>query len=396
MTARRPVSLPPLLLAAVGWAVLAGCSPPSGDLREPQRLSVAAGLGGQGAGGLAGFERALEARALEFPQDHGPHPSFKTEWWYWIGNLTTAEGRRFGYQLTFFRSALAPPTADSANAARPASNWATRDLYMAHFAVSDIDGSGFRSFERFSRGAAGLAGAKAEPFRVWLEDWNAGAARLADAGGEEWLLEAREANTSVALTLAPGKPRVLHGDRGLSRKGDLPGAASYYYSHTRMPTRGRITVDGEAFEVRGESWFDREWSTSLLAADEVGWDWLGARLDDGREVMLFRLRRRDGSSARVDGTLVEAGGDFRPLRTSGFSLEAEGSWTSPETGIVYPSGFLLELPEEGLAVTVRPLLSDQELRHSFIYWEGAVELTGSAAGTGYLEMTGYGETASPR
>lgn len=387
----RKVLVPTLLAALALWL---GCAPAS---REPDAspksgtLSVADSLGGSEPEGLEGFDRALEPRALVFPDDHGPHPTFKTEWWYWIGNLTTADGRRFGYQLTFFRSALAPPPGEGRDDAAT-SHWRTDQLYMAHLALSDIDAASFHSFERFSRGAAGLAGAAPEPFRVWLDDWSV----EQESGSDRWFLGAGENGVRIELALEPGRPRVLHGDRGLSRKGDAPGAASYYYTQSRMPTRGRIVVNGTSFEVEGVSWLDREWSTSLLSADEVGWDWLGAQLDDGRDLMLFRLRRRDGSSARVDGTLIEADGSSRALRTEGIQWLPRGAWTSPVTEIRYPGGFEIELPAEALSLDVKPLLADQELRLTFVYWEGAVAIEGSATGRGYLEMTGYGERASPR
>ncbi|MFQ5525797.1 MAG: lipocalin-like domain-containing protein [Thermoanaerobaculia bacterium] len=378
---------------ALAAGAVAGCSERQPHTDAAGSLSVATALGVPSATDLRSFARALEPRELVFPTDHGPHPEFKTEWWYWIGNVATADGRRFGYQLTIFRSALTPETPRLETAA-PAgeSTWKTNQLYMAHFALSDIDGEGsaFHSFERFARGAFGLAGARPDPFRVWLETWS-----VEEADGA-WKLSARADDIALELALRPGKNRVLHGDRGLSRKGDAAGAASYYYSRSRMPTRGRLEIAEREYPVAGDSWFDREWSTSLLAEDEVGWDWLGAQLEDGREVMFFRLRRRDGSSARVDGTVVDAEGTFRPLRTAGFELVPRGLWTSPETGIAYPAGFLLDLPAEALELEVRPLLAGQELRHSFVYWEGAVEIAGSAPGRGFLEMTGYGERASPR
>lgn len=381
-------------LSVLVLAVALACAPPDRDPTAPAeigRLSVATSLRAGDPAELEGFAKVLEPRTLLFPEDHGPHPAFRNEWWYWIGNLRAADGRRFGYQLTFFRSALAPPPR-VIDEASEASNWATRHIYMAHLALTDVDGASFRSFERFGRGAAGLAGARSEPFRVWLDDWSVEASE----SGEAWIVRAAEGPINLELTLELGKPRVLHGDRGLSRKGDEPGAASYYYSRTRMPTHGSILLGREALEVEGTSWFDREWSTSLLAQDEVGWDWLGVQLEDGRELMFFRLRRRDASNARVDGTLVEADGSSRALNTKDFELTSRSDWTSTETGITYPAAFRLELPAEGLALDVEPLLADQELRLSFVYWEGAVAISGSVAGRGYLEMTGYGERASPR
>jgi len=419
MTSRLSTLLAPLLALALA------CSPPDRHASGPAaagRLSVSASLGASDSSDLEGFATAIEPRTFIFPQDLGPHPAFKTEWWYWIGHLRAQDGRRFGYQLTFFRSALAPPPTPrpeddaSATGARSQpdgpdgpgepdepeepSSWRTRQLYMAHFALTDVDGADFHSFERFGRGAAGLSGARSDPFRVWLDDWSV----QATESGEPWLLRAAEGSIQIELTLEPGKPRVLHGDRGLSRKGEASGAASYYYSRTRMPTRGHLILGGEVLDVEGSSWFDREWSTSLLAPDEVGWDWLGAQLDDGRELMFFRLRRRDGTSAWIGGTLIEADGGSRALATQGVEFTRRDSWTSPETGITYPAGFRLELPAEQLSLEVVPLVPDQELRLSFVYWEGVVAISfsdsgsgsGSVAGRGFLEMTGYGERASLR
>lgn len=389
------MKLPPPVIPLLFAAALAStaCSEHGGDAPDvafEQPLSVADSLGGSNPDDLSAYAQALEPRELTFPTDHGPHPDFKTEWWYYIGHLDAPDGRRFGYQLTFFRSALTPPSETVED--DDTQTWRTRQLYMAHFALSDLETGAFHSFERFSRGAAGLAGARAEPFRVWLEDWQVEAADTP----ENWRVEAVAGKVGIQLELAPGKPRVLHGDRGFSRKGETAGAASYYYSRTRMPTRGTVTTGESTFEVTGSSWFDREWSTSLLAPDEVGWDWLGGQFDDGRELMIFRLRRRDGSSARIDGTLVEADGSSRPLRTEGAELTARGTWRSPETGVSYPAPLAIELPAEDLRLEVTPLQPDQELRLSFVYWEGAVSISGSAPGRGYLEMTGYGERASPR
>ncbi|HXU46332.1 MAG TPA: carotenoid 1,2-hydratase, partial [Thermoanaerobaculia bacterium] len=258
--------------------------PEPSEKAERTRLGLSAVLGGSSAG----FARALAPRAFRFPEDHGPHPEFRTEWWYATGNLATPAGRRFGFQLTFFRNALAPETPD-----RP-SRWAARDVYMAHFALTDAEGGRFLAFERFRRGALGLAGARALPFRVALDDWSIASL----APGSTWpaRLRAQEGGAAIDIQLDQGKPPVLEGDRGLSQKSAAPGQASYYYSLPRMPARGDIRLGGESFAVSGLAWLDREWSTSALAADQVGWDWLALQLDDGRELMLYRLRRRDGSA----------------------------------------------------------------------------------------------------
>ncbi len=381
------------LLVALGLAL--GACAPEADAPAPEarRQSVVELLGPTDT---AGYARALEPRDFVFPDDHGPHPDFRTEWWYFTGNLGSADGRRFGYQATFFRSALSPD--ERPEDAPRTSAWATRQAWMAHFAVTeagDAGGGRFRSFERFSRGALGLAGARAAPFRVWLEDWEAAAVE-GSGGVPPFRLRLADAGAAIDLVLGPGKPPVFHGERGLSRKGAEAGNASYYYSFTRLPTAGRIEIDGRAFEVEGASWIDREWSTSVLEEGQVGWDWLSLQLDDGRDLMVFRLRRSDGRpDPYAGGTLVAPDGASRHLGPDAFRLDALATWTSPETGAVYPARWRLELPGEALDLAIEPILADQELSGSIVYWEGAVEVEGTRAGEpiagrGYVELTGYG------
>ncbi len=361
------------------------------------RLAVAESLRGAGPAGTAGFARATGPRDFSFPADHGPHPDFRIEWWYFTGNLATADGRRFGYQLTVFRRALAPPGA----ADERGSDWATRQAYMAHLALTDVGGRRFRAFERTARGAAGLAGARARPFRVWVGSWRAtgpqapgGQAPGAAGGVFPMHLAAAQADVAIDLELATAKPPVLQGDRGLSRKGPGPGDASYAYSLTRLPTRGAVTVGGRRFAVSGTSWLDREWSTSLLGPGETGWDWFALQLDDDREVVAWRIRGR-GAPDRLDElALVEPDGALRRLETAGARLRATRAWTSP-AGERVPVGWRLSAPEAGLDLAVAALLDDQELDLSFRYWEGAVAVRGRlgdrpVTGRGYAEVTGYG------
>ncbi len=340
-----------------------------------------------------GYAKALAPREFHFPADHGPHPEFRTEWWYYTGNLETAAGRRFGFQLTFFRSALAPemPARESA--------WATRQAWLAHFTVSDIDGGAggtFHSFERWSRGALDLAGAQAEPFRVWVKGWTA-----ASVGGQTFpvrLIASADTmadNTAIDLVLRQGKPPVLQGERGLSRKSAEPGNASYYYSFTRMPASGHVAVTGERFAVTGLAWMDREWSTSSLGRDQVGWDWFSLQLSDGWDVMLYQLRRKNGTvDPASSGASIDPVGESRALSLSDFQIVDSGEWRSPRSGARYPARWRLRIPREGLDLEVRPLLADQELDVSFRYWEGAVEVEGAhrgrpVRGRGYVELTGY-------
>lgn len=355
--------------------------------REPERLpsasiSVAGALRTEND---QGYAMALEPRPFRFPEDHGPHPEFRTEWWYYTGNLATREGRRLGFQLTFFRSALAPEMAPRS------SEWASRQVYLAHFTVTDVEDKRFRSFERWNRGALGLAGAQGSPFRVWLEDWST------EAAGDAMRLRASEDGTAIDLVLQPGKPPVLQGDRGLSQKSRERGNASYYYSLTRMPAAGTIRLNNEMFEVTGLAWMDREWSTSALGKDQVGWDWFALHLSDGRDLMLYQLRRKDGSADPTSsGTAIGPRGETTHLDLSDFQLQVLDRWQSPRSGASYPAGWRLRIPSGQIDVQIEPLLADQELDVSFRYWEGAVRIEGTSLGKpvqgrGYVEMTGYTE-----
>jgi predicted secreted hydrolase len=333
----------------------------------------------------AGFARVLAPRPLVFPEDHGSHPDFRTEWWYYTGNLTTAAGRHVGFQLTFFRVALSP-TAESRESA-----WGTRQLYVGHFAVTDTAGGRFRAFSRSSRAALGLAGAQAAPFRVWVEEWSA------SGEGEATRLRAQQGDIAIDLTISPGKPVVLQGDRGLSRKGPEPGNASLYYSFTRMPARGTVRLGGETLEVSGEAWMDREWSTSALGTIVEGWDWFAVQLEDGRELMVYLLRRRDGTIDPFSaGTLVAADGTARRLDAADVRIETLAHWTSPHSGVRYPARWRVSVPGADLRLEIEPRLPDQELRVGTRYWEGAVGVVGAGGGRalngqGYVELVGYGE-----
>ena len=289
---------------------------------------------------------------------------------------------------------LAAACASATPVAR-ASDFATSNIYMAHFALTDVANQKFYAFERFSRSAAGLAGAQGQPFRVWLEDWSATGA---GADGLPMRLQAAQDDVAIDLTLAGGKPVVLQGDRGLSQKGAEPGNASYYYSLTRMPTRGTIRAGTQTSDVSGLSWMDREWSTSLLGANAVGWDWFAVQLSDGRDLMYAQLRDATGAAIYSYGTLIEQDGSTRRLAQSEVVLAATGEWTSPRNGGRYPSGWRLQIASQALDLTLTPYLADQELPLTTVYWEGAVKIAGTAAGApisgnAYVELTGYGERA---
>lgn len=380
---RRLRSVILCLLSTVHGLLATGCV--GGEAPVSASLAVSDALSGD----TTGYARARAPRPFVWPGDHGPHPDFKTEWWYLTGNLDAADGsgRRFGYQFTVFRVAL------SADTTARASDWATRQLYFAHVTLSDVAAGRFYFAERFERGAAGLAGATADPFRVWLDDLDLRQSDGPDVRGAfpMQLRAMGEDSAAYDLALRPLKPPVLQGERGLSRKGPEPGNASFYYSFPRLATTGTVTVEGEAVAVEGLSWLDREWSTSALGPGLVGWDWFALHLDDGRDLMLYNLRRRDGTADPFSrGTVVAPDGAARSLVPSAFSLTPEGAWESPRGG-TYPARWRVRVPSERLDLVVTPALADQELDGAVRYWEGAVTVEGSATGRGYLEMTGYAD-----
>ncbi len=333
-----------------------------------------------------GFARAIDPWQWDFPRDHGPHPEFQTEWWYYTGNLTTAGGRRFGYQFTIFRRALTPEQRNSA------SEWYTNQIYMAHFTVSDIAAGTFYQEERFSRGAADLAGAESSPrFRVWLDDWSVQAA--ADSAST-MSIHARADGFAIELVLTQIKGPALHGNGGLSQKGPEIGNASYYYSLTRLATEGTVIIGDEVFSVSGSSWMDREFGTSALSAGAVGWDWFALQLSDGRDLMVGQIRRQDDSTEPAfGGLLVSADGQTRYLPAAAIAITPRGTWQSKHSGATYPAGWEITVDIDGtpLRLALEPLLADQEFRGSVTYWEGAVRVRGDATGYGYAELTGYAQ-----
>jgi predicted secreted hydrolase len=354
--------------------------------------------------------------SLEFPRDHGPHPGFRSEWWYFTGVLQTPAGttprRRFGYQFTIFRQALGPAPAPRA------SGWATGNIYMGHLAISDLDGDPkrprFHAYQRFARDGLGLAGARATPFEVWVDDWRV-AGRPEGAETFPLTLHARAATgdhpgtvadsaadvprASLDLVVSAGRGPVLQGDQGLSQKGPGPGNASYYHSFTRLPTAGTVTLAGQSFTVSGATWLDREWSTSALDAAVVGWDWMGVQLADGRDVMVYKLRTAEGTAAPESrATLIDPDGHTRLFAPPAFTLAPTGQWQSADGRARYPAGLRLQIPAAQVDLGITPLLADQELTLAVRYWEGAVAVTGAASGravsgNGYLELTGYATSA---
>jgi predicted secreted hydrolase len=333
----------------------------------------------------SGFSHAVGPREFTFPADQGPHPQYRTEWWYWTGNLETAEHRRFGYQYTLFRVALAPV---APSGSERTSAWASDQVYFAHLALSDPMRGTFHAVADQVRGAVGLAGAQADPFRVWIGGWEVSGwdpahLRAASHEGQGF---------GIDLLLTPGKPVVLEGDHGLSEKGG--GGASYYYSCTRMPTRGEIEVAGSRSAVHGESWMDREWSTTALSAAQSGWDWFSLQLADGRDLMLYRMRLRAGGiDPASSGTLVAADGSASHLSSTQFSIAATATWVSPLHD-AYPSCWRVRVPGAGIDCEVTPIMPNQELDVGIRYWEGAVDVAGGSGGRGYVELTGYDQDRS--
>jgi predicted secreted hydrolase len=379
-------------------------------------VSLAVALGTFGTLGTLGtlvlaqapWKQATAGYTFAFPRDHASHPDYKIEWWYYTGNVKAADGRRFGYQVTFFRVGIDHTPSNP-------SRWAIRDLFMTHLAVSDVSGKRYRYSEKLSRGGPGLAGARTDQYYVWNDDWTAmldpsrrsgRSGAEAEAGSdpgsgrrERHLLRASSPQASINLMLEPGKPPAINGINGISQKGAQAGNASHYYSLTRMPTTGTIAIDGEEVTVTGDSWMDHEFGTSFLEPEQRGWDWLSIQLSDGRELMLYQLRRADGSrDPRSSGTIVDRSGRTSHLANDDFTLTPGRRQFRSKNGAVYPIEWIVGIPSQGVELTVTTPLDDQELSlersTGIAYWEGMIDVAGKTGGgpvtgSGYLEMTGY-------
>jgi predicted secreted hydrolase len=338
---------------------------------------------------VAGYALALEPQQFSFPADHGPHPAFRNEWWYVTGNLNAASGERFGFELTIFRFALAPARDDEEAAASSA--WATNQIFIGHFAVTDVAAEQFRVAQRYARGALGLAGAEADPFRVWVEDWHL-QEQPPDSG--EWVLRAADHAVELSLSLAHLKAPVPNGIDGLSQKSSERGNASYYYSIPRIRADGTLSIAGEQHEVSGLAWLDREWGSSALSNEQEGWDWFALQLADGSDLMYYNLRRIDGKNdPHSAGTWIPERGDVIHLAAGDVKVEVTDFWDSPRGGR-YPMSWIIAVPRLDLVVQVDPVLDAQEHDTTVRYWEGAVDVAGvragrSISGRGYVELTGY-------
>jgi predicted secreted hydrolase len=339
------------------------------------------------AGAGEAFELLRPGLVWSFPGDHGAHPEFKTEWWYYVGHLKAASGESFGYQLTFFRVGLRKPDAQARSA------WSLHTVYFAHLALTDAARGTFFFREKSGRGALGLSGAAAGTMKVWIDDWRA------ELEGDEFHLQAQDGGLGLDLVLRPLKPPALHGDGGYSRKSGTSDAASYYYSLPRLSTRGTITVDGRTLSVTGESWMDHEFFSSAMAPSLSGWDWFSLQLEGGWEVMLYLLRQKDGAvDPASGGSLVDPSGRVRHLNLADFTVKPTGAWTSPHTQAKYPAGWEITISGAGYRLKIAPTVPDQEIRSQapakVTYWEGQVKIEGvkngaPVKGFGYAELTGY-------
>lgn len=333
-----------------------------------------------------GFARAIKPREFMFPQDHGAHPQFRSEWWYFTGNLQTSHGRKFGYELTFFRFALASDIPVSK------SSWRNNQLYMAHLTLTDVKTKRFYNIERYSRAGNDLAGTASDRFQVWLYDWSAKAENREDFPLH---LQAKTPQFGIDLHLTKQKGPVLQGNQGLSQKSSESGNASYYYSYSRLATEGWLDVGGKSFAIAGNSWMDREWSSSALSDEQSGWDWFALQFSDNTELMFYRLRRKDGKvDSHSAGSIVLDDGSKISLGANDVSIATLDKWKSPHSKISYPSRWQITVPDQHIQVTVMPLIDDQELNLGFRYWEGAVTVSGGKngapiSGQGYVELVGY-------
>ena len=351
-------------------------------------MVLASPVASQNKGAAPAFKAALPGYEYQFPRDFYSHDDYRIEWWYYTGHLEDDSGRAFGYQLTFFRVALA-----GGDPGENDSRWKIGQIYFAHMTLSDIENERFYFFERINRRGVGQAGAASDALHVWNEDWSL------TQQGEVHHLQAREGAVAYDLKLTPSKPMVIHGKDGISKKGDAPGSASHYFAYTRMQTEGTVTLKGKQYTVKGASWMDREFSSAPLNQEQIGWDWFSAQLDNGTELMLYQIRKRGGAiEPNSSGTWVEAGGRATHLKLSEFAIKSTGQWTSENSGTRYPAGWTLSVPKQDLQLTVTPVLAEQELHHLrsifSSYWEGSVKVTGTVngqpvTGKGYVELVGY-------
>ncbi len=347
--------------------------------------ALALGLGlAVGRAEAVDWKVALPGWVYEFPRDHFAHRGFKTEWWYFTGNLEAADGREFGFQLTFFRQGVR-------RAAAAETRFAVEDIKLAHFAVTDLSRQKFRFAQKVSRGSFGEAGFSEGPRIAWIDTWE-----LRLLGDGRFALKAEDQDFALDLALTSRKPPVFHGQDGVSQKSAGKGRASHYYSFTRLEARGTLRLGDETIAVNGWSWFDQEWATNQLTDGQVGWDWLSLQFADNTELMLFQIRlKKGGRDPFSHGSWIDAEGRATPVKHEDFELVPGRTWRSKETDGTYPVAWMLRVPKLGLEVELVAAMDGQELvLQPIAYWEGSVRARGRREGRpvdgrGYLEMTGY-------
>lgn len=359
-----------------------------GDKKETNnKISVGKALGNNND---SIFRKVTDKRKFIFPDDHGPHQDYKNEWWYFTGNLETKEGRNFGYQFTIFRIGLKSDT--------PENNiWESKNIYMGHFTLSDIDNGEFFFEEKLSRDGNKLAGAETIPFKVWIENWKAEiAGNVQPEELKDLRITAATENYGIDLTLNQLKNIILQGDDGFSRKGSKEGNASYYYSITRLQTKGKIRVKEKEYEVAGLSWFDREWSTSVLDSAQKGWDWFSLQLNNNVDFMFYQMRKNDGTPDKFSSvSIIDQNGSKLNIPFNEVKIEVTDYWINPD-GKKYPSGWKIGIPALDSELIINPAIKNQEVNLSVRYWEGSVIVTGvyegkEIKGRGYVELTGYSD-----
>jgi len=355
-------------------------------------------IGSYATSRAATFKSATPGYHYSFPKDHGSHEAYRTEWWYYTGHLQTTDGRVFGYQLTFFRSGM-----DHPSLATNPSRWAIQHLYLAHFAITGENEKRFFYADKVNRAGVGNAGAKTNALGIWNDDWKV-VGVPADSTQEAMIhhLTASEGEWAIDLVLTPLKPPVIHGQNGISKKGEGFTQASHYYSLTRMETRGNLKINGLTLEIKGTSWMDHEFGSNQLSDHQAGWDWFGLQLDNGIELMLYHIRQKNGTiDPFSSGTIIWPDGSSRHLTLRDFQITSRGLWKSPKSGGRYPSTWQISIPDEEITLSLMPTVSDQELitarSTGVTYWEGSVNIQGShkgriATGKGYVELTGYAES----
>ncbi len=338
--------------------------------------------------GNADYKKAIEIRDFDFPRDLGAHPEYLTEWWYYTGNLLSEDGRHFGYQLTFFRRAISGKLEISSDSA-----WASNQVYLAHFAITDTSNNQHYVFDQISRGAAGLAGTSTDPlFSIWLKDWE-----VIQIEENLFQMKAITEKIEIELLLTDIKGISLHGNQGLSQKGAEVGNASYYFSQTRLMTSGMIRIAEEKYTVSGYSWMDHEFGTSTLGVDQIGWDWFSIQLNDETEIMLFQIRENDGSISQFSsGSVINRNGITENLEKNDINIEVLDTWQTPDR-INYPGKWKITVDKLDLALEIIPVIEDQEMNLFFRYWEGAVQINGKfgekeVSGYGFVELTGYAQS----